>query len=93
MSENKYENISFVEPPIYTEFDVETLANKLRSFGMGDKVHDEINDCAVAWAYIQESLNDQGWSQELKDKFMERIIKIKARINTLELAKAKSLGL
>ena len=48
MSENKYENISFVEPPIYTEFDVETLANKLRSFGMGDKVHDEINDCAVA---------------------------------------------
>ncbi len=93
MSEIERNNIEFVTPPEYSHFDIENFVIKLQSFGMGDKVHTELNDCSTADAWFEIAKMQGGWTQEMKDNFMAAIVRIKTRIINLEEERAKSLGL
>ncbi|MEI6478884.1 MAG: hypothetical protein WCO18_01180, partial [bacterium] len=75
------EKNNFVTPPPYSEFDIENLAIKMRSLGMGDTIHDDTQFSTNAWLDIASAEIEGGWTQELKDSFMEKVIKIKTRIS------------
>lgn len=83
----------FVAPPEFTMNDLENLKIKLLGFGLGDKIHFDKNNIAVAEGYLYLAEGDGGWTQERKDKFMKVIGLIRARILQIELGKAKGLGL
>ncbi|MEI8338178.1 MAG: hypothetical protein WCF92_03490 [bacterium] len=91
MSENITENNQFVEPPEYTYSDIQNLGIKIKSFGLGDKVHMDNNDIQTAWALFSQAKFRGGWTQERKDDFMERVIRVKQRIIDIETEKAKEV--
>ena len=91
IEKNKF--TEFVPPPEYSLLDIQNLEIKLRSFGMGDKIHKEMGDIGTIVTLFEIAKLKGGWTQELKDNLMDIIIKIKSRIIDLEGERAKKLGL